>query len=583
VDDPADEARERAMLLREQVGSSPPAAGKYRTAPLRTRGYPPGVRHIIVNECAERFSFYGMKAILTIFLTHRLALGESTAREWYHAFNTAVYFTPLVGAVSAEVFLGKYRTIMGFSLVYCAGHLALALNESKGGLVLGLSLIAVGAGGIKPCVSTMLGDQFGESNAPLMSSAFAAFYWAINLGAFASTLTTPALLECCGSHVAFGVPGALMGLATLVFWLGRRSYAHIPPHGKGFVQEACSRTGQTALGKLVPLFGFIAAFWSLYDQTGSAWVLQAEQMECSFLGVTWLPSQVAAINPLLILILVPIFNGFTLPLPRSLSPTFCLSALRLTLRLTLNRDATAVCTACRPARYVRVHGVYERVGRHVRVTPLRKISCGLFVLAASFVAPLLIEHRISAGEHPSIGWQLLAYVLLTAAEVLVSVTGLEFAYSQAPPRMKSAVSALFLLSTSLGNLFTMIVNAAITNPDGSTWLSNVGYYGFFVALMLIVAVAFVPFAACYTEQSYIQHEEGGHHAADASAGSGSDDASAAGVDPPAHPEACVDGEFGSAHGHSGGATRARVAAGGAGDDVAGGAAVQLELHERITA
>jgi POT family proton-dependent oligopeptide transporter len=85
--------------------------------------------------------------------------------------------------------------------------------------------------------------------------------------------------------------GGLHRALIQVFWLGRRSYAHIPPHGKGFVQEACSRTGQTALGKLVPLFGFIAAFWSLYDQTGSAWVLQAEQMECSFLGVTWLPSQ----------------------------------------------------------------------------------------------------------------------------------------------------------------------------------------------------------------------------------------------------------------------------------------------------
>ena len=129
------------------------------TAPVPSKEMPKGIPYIITNEAAERFSFYGMKAILTVFLTNQLGLGESIAREYYHGFNTAVYFTPLIGALCAEVFAGKYRTIMGFSLVYCAGHLVLAINDSLGGLLLGLSLIAVGAGGIKPCVSSMMGDQ----------------------------------------------------------------------------------------------------------------------------------------------------------------------------------------------------------------------------------------------------------------------------------------------------------------------------------------------------------------------------------------------------------------------------------------
>ena len=467
----------------------------YRTAPLPTRGLPPGISYIIVNECAERFSYYGMKAILTIFLTQHLGIGEAAAREYYHAFTTAAFFFPVVGAMMAEVFLGKYRTVIGWSLVYCAGHLALALNDSFGGLVFGLTLIAIGAGGIKPCVSAILGDQFCHSNQALMSRAFAWFYLSINVGSFVSTLITPALLSCCGPHYAFGLPGVLMGVATLTFWLGRHSYAHIPPHGRQFLTETCSRTGLRALRKLLPLFLFFSAFWSLYDQTGSAWVTQATQMDRNFLGVEWLASQVASVNALLILILVPVFNGVIVVIPHCLTPRGVASAWEAA-------HSRVPCDG--PALTFRLPGLYDLVARVVRVTPLRKIGTGLFLLALSFAIPLQIETRIAAGERPSIGWQLLAYVVLTAAEVLVSITGLEFSYSQAPPKMKSAVMALFLLSTSLGNAFTTLVNVLISNPDGTSSMSDVQYYSFFIVLMLVVALAYVPFAMCYQERTYLQ-------------------------------------------------------------------------------
>lgn len=504
------------MLLRQGASDPSPASSSgYRTAPLPTRGPPPGITHIIVNECAERFSFYGMKAILTIYLTKHLGVGESTAREYYHAFTTAVYFFPLGGALMAEVFFGKYNVVISFSLVYCLGHLALALNDSFTGLVVGLALIAVGAGGIKPCVSAILGDQFGKSNQALMSRAYANFYLAINFGSFLSTLATPALLACCGPHLAFGVPGILMGVATLAFWLGRRRYTHIPPHGKAFLRETCGPAGLGALGRLIPLFLFFSAFWSLYDQTGSAWVTQAESMDRSFLGIDWLSSQVASVNALLILVLVPLFNGITVPLPHWLTrrglammagrgggSSLALDGGGILLRVWLR--VRAACTG--PPLLIRFPGVYELVGCWVQVTPLRKIGAGLVLLALSFAIPVHIETRLSRGERPSIGWQLLAYLILTSAEVLVSVTGLEFSYSQAPAKMKSAVMALFLLSTSLGNLFTALVNVFITNADGTSWLSNIAYYRFFVILMLVVAAAFVPFAMCFQERTYVQDE-----------------------------------------------------------------------------
>ncbi|MCH2139848.1 MAG: MFS transporter, partial [Phycisphaerales bacterium] len=229
-----------------------PVSSKYRTAPLATPDLPPGIPYIIGNEAAERFSFYGMKGILVIFMTSYLYLmpgspldakmSDAEAVSWYHYFVSAVYFTPLLGAFIADAFLGKYLTIILLSIVYCLGHGALALMGTdlpfmEGSLspslflVLGLILISLGAGGIKPCVSAHVGDQFGESNSHWLSRIYMVFYLSINLGAAISNLLTPWLLYWYGPHWAFGVPGVLMAIATLVFWMGRRKFIHVPPGG----------------------------------------------------------------------------------------------------------------------------------------------------------------------------------------------------------------------------------------------------------------------------------------------------------------------------------------------------------------
>ena len=164
----------------------------YLSAPVTRSDMPGGIPYIVGNEAAERFSFYGMRAILVVFMTQYLvdssgaldAISETEAKGWYHLFVSAVYLTPLLGALLSDGLLGKYRTIILLSLLYCAGHAALALDDTRWGLVAGLSMIALGAGGIKPCVSSHLGDQFGQSNQGLLSRAFAWFYFSINLGAF---------------------------------------------------------------------------------------------------------------------------------------------------------------------------------------------------------------------------------------------------------------------------------------------------------------------------------------------------------------------------------------------------------------
>ncbi|MBI69654.1 MAG: MFS transporter, partial [Phycisphaerae bacterium] len=252
---------------------------KYLEAPVPTKGWPSGIPYIIGNEAAERFSFYGMKSILIIFMTAHMVnhagqpdyMTDEDAKYWFHMFNAAVYFTPLLGGLLSDIFLGKYKTIILLSIVYCLGHFMLAIDETRFGLGIGLALIAVGAGGIKPCVSAHVGDQFSKSNQTLLEKAFSWFYFSINLGAAISTLLTPILLDKFGPWLAFGVPGVLMVMATVLFWMGRNKFVHIPPGGKKWVQETFSKEGITILLKLSIIYCFVAMFWALFDQTGSAW------------------------------------------------------------------------------------------------------------------------------------------------------------------------------------------------------------------------------------------------------------------------------------------------------------------------
>ncbi|MCA9277433.1 MAG: MFS transporter, partial [Phycisphaerales bacterium] len=180
------------------------------------------------------------------------------ATERFHNFSSLVYFTPIFGALLADLFFGKYRVIMWLSVVYCLGHGALALmgfvGEASMWLLFGLWLITIGSGGIKPCVSAHVGDQFGKLNRHLLPRIFNWFYWSINLGAFASTLLTPWLLEWYGPHWAFGVPGLLMALATIVFWIGRWRFVHVPPRGWEVVREVFSKDGLKAFGKLSAIY-----------------------------------------------------------------------------------------------------------------------------------------------------------------------------------------------------------------------------------------------------------------------------------------------------------------------------------------
>ena len=444
--------------------------------------FPPQIKYIIGNEACERFSYYGMIGILELYLKDRLQMGADGATQVLHLFGTAVYFLPLLGGWLADRFWGRYWTILSISLFYCLGHGTLALFEgSRAGLLAGLALLAIGAGGLKPCVSAFVGDQFGPNQDRALTKVYGWFYWAINLGAAFGYFVIPLVRNHAGYGWAFGVPGIFMGLATLIFWLGTKHYVRQPPQrahkgagfwsvawyalthrrerkaGGRFFDAALPRfapeevQGAQAVAGIVMVFATVPMFWALFNQVNSTWVLQGKKMTPFYLldGET-----MQSAGAILVMIWVPI----------------------LTLGL---------------------YPWLERQG--ILPTPLRRMSAGMVLGALSFVGCGFIQSRMDQGATLSVAWQLLPYIVLEAGEVMLSATALEFAFSQSPERMKSIIMSFWLMTIAGGHFLVAVftnLNSHYVHARGAA------EFFFYAALMFVVAGVFIFLATRYRERRF---------------------------------------------------------------------------------
>jgi proton-dependent oligopeptide transporter, POT family len=467
-----------------QEGAS---AASSSTAGANNR-WPPQIKYIVGNEACERFSYYGMKGILALYIINVLQKTQDDATTIIALFSAINYLTPLLGAWVSDRYWGRYWTILSISLFYCLGHGVLATSdfmESTEGkvwaLYIGLGLIAFGSGGIKPCVSAFMGDQFKPDQRHLLQKAYAAFYWSINLGSFFSFLIIPALRKNFGYSWAFGVPGVFMAIATLIFYLGTKHYVMVPPKritkstgffrvlmealrnrdkrrpGESFWDTAVPRYGQKdvdaakSVGPILSIFALIPVFWALFDQTFSTWVIQGNQM-VEFSIIRWRigPEEMLSANPLFVMMLIPV--------------------------MTL--------------------GLYPLLGR--LATPLRRMSAGMFLAGVSYLVVAWLQSQLEAGAQLSILWQAAPYIILTIAEVLVSTTGLEFAFREAAAEMKSTIMAFWSLTVAAGNLLVVFITRALGSvgeaDDGSVSTSRFLLYA---GMTFVVAVLFSAIAARY--------------------------------------------------------------------------------------
>ena len=416
--------------------------------------FPPQIKYIVGNEACERFSYYGMLSILTLYLKNVMDMGESGAKEVAHLFMTAVYFLPLFGGWLADRWLGRYRTILIISLFYCLGHGALALFEgSRAGLFLGLTLIAIGAGGVKPCVSAFVGDQFErltKDGSPYpekaLTKVYGLFYWCVNIGAALGFAVIPLIRDHGGYRWAFGVPGIFMGLATLLFWLGRKQYVQPPPSRAGVFKFE----DRKAVMRILLIFAPVPMFWALFNQVFTTWVLQGEKMSpFNLLGYKVDAERMQSAGAILVLIWVPVLTLWIYPLA-------------------------------------------ERLG--LRPTPLRRMSVGMVLGGLAFAISGLLQNAIDRGQTLSVGWQIAPYVVLEAGEVMVSATALEFAFSQAPASMKSIIMSFWLMTMALGNFLVAVftnLNKNFVKAHGAA------EFYFYALLMFLVSGIFIWCAARY--------------------------------------------------------------------------------------
>lgn len=652
-------------------------------------GFPWHVGYILGNEFCERYSYYGMRTVLVIYLTSDIInWDDNTATAVYHAFTVLAYLFPLLGAMLADSSWGKYWTILWLSIVYAIGsginmmssiypiggsntavHAALAS--------VGLFVIAFGTGGIKPCVSAFGGDQFSKDQETYRKSFFSLFYFAINAGSLVSTFVSPLIREevqCWDDDcyaLAFGVPTALMVVAIILFVIGTKHYVRLDPQGNVFLQvsktiwKAMKNRSKTPsklrnkehwldyaddgtntqniqdikyVLRVLIIFIPLPLFWSLFDQQGSRWTLQAVRMNGNINGTVILPDQFQICNPLIIVTLIPIFEATLYPFLRRRNINFTplkrmglgmwLAGLAFVVaalvQMMIDENLTAVprsdqttlrvlngaeCTAelkgdiygwdSNPATVVSGNAsdtlelmtspgnydvVYqcEKGSASVEVTgtlikeeafDLVLYGSGLSINGGSFIKrqtqksnsgkayvsvanawkndltvkvpgqeafnglSLGMKHEfeeVSQGKYQitvedgadsfvidfealtgaaytiliygknkftqfkdiyendvNLFWMVPQYFIITLGEVFLSVTGLEFAYSQAPQSMKSVLQSFWLLTVSIGNIIVLIVAESSLIPN------QADEYFLFAGLIAAAAILFMVLAINY--------------------------------------------------------------------------------------
>ncbi|XP_052520464.1 solute carrier family 15 member 1-like [Tympanuchus pallidicinctus] len=372
-------------------------------------GYPLSIFFIVINEFCERFSYYGMRAVLILYFKDFLRWDNSLSTAIYNFFVALCYFAPILGALIADSWLGKFKTIVSLSIVYTIGQAVMAVSsindmtdQNRDGnpdntavhialSMTGMIVIALATGGIKPCVSAFGGDQFEEHQEKRRSRFFSILFLSINAGSLISNVITPILrAQECGIHsrqqcypLVFGVPAALMAVSLIVFIAGSGMYKKVQPQDN-IMARVCKCIGFAIKNrfrhrsKVYPkrehwldwasekydklliaqtkmvfnvffIYGTFPIFWGIFEQQGSRWTLQATTMDGDFGAIQIQPDQMQTVNPILIIIMIPIVDAVIYPLIQKCKINF---------------------------------------------TPLRKITVGMFLTGLASVAAALVQVQI---------------------------------------------------------------------------------------------------------------------------------------------------------------------------------------------
>ncbi len=429
-----------------------------------TSGHPMGLYVLFGAEMWERFSYYGMRALLVLYLTKHLKMSRPDALDIYAIYTGLVYLTPMIGGYLADKVLGQRKAILIGGIVMAMGHFAMAFEPL---LHLALGLLILGNGFFKPNISTMVGNLYPQGDAR-RDGAYTIFYMGINLGAFFSPLVCGILGERVGWHYGFGAAGVgmifglisflafqrylvggfppgreesrlsvldwtqviLFALACLAFAYGSiQAWPTLRPF-KLYLFGALGLVGAAAflyfLFKVVTTVGqpegvdwqrisvivigsvFSVVFWMAFEQAGGTMTLFADnQVNRHVLGREIPASTLQSVNPMLIFIFAPILSLLWTALDRT----------------------------------------------RFKIPSTAKMAIGLLLLAGgcALMAAASQASKAATDGKVNLMWMIGVYFLFTIGELALSPIGLSLVNKLAPPRLASMMMAIWFLSTCLAN------------------------------------------------------------------------------------------------------------------------------------
>lgn len=419
-------------------------------------GHPVGLRTLFLTEMWERFSYYGMRALLVLSLvagteTANPGFGwtDAEALRLYGLFTGFVYFTPLLGGWLADNYLGQRRSVLIGGVVMAAGQFTLAAAIPGNAMLFyaGLVLLVIGNGFFKPNISTMVGDLYPKDDARL-DGAFTIFYMGINVGAFFAPLVCSTLGEdpALGWRYGYFAAGCGMVLSVLIQLalaqrllgdVGRVPAAHRSLANAGGVREPLTAVELDRLRVIFMLFVFIVLFWAAFEQAGGLMNLYAEKRTDRMLGGFEVPTGwFQSLNPLFIVALAPLFST-------------------LWLRL-------------------------GRAGRNPP-TPL-KMTFGLVLTAIGFAAMIGAVFEQGATGKASMWWLVIAYLFHTMGELCISPVGLSMITRLAPLRLASLMMGVWFLINFFANWLAGIIGSFAES------LGELAIFGGLTAALLLFAV-----------------------------------------------------------------------------------------------
>lgn len=482
---------------------------------------------ILFTELCERLTFYGVVANLVLYCRDYLKLEAPLPSSISLAFQGTSFFSPVIGGWIADTFLGRYNTIYGGSLLYLVGTILLAAvtfnygdvhklgtGSKEGFLGISLLLISVGTGGIKANVSPLGADQIENEGSTVVQRFFDWFYWFIQLGSFLAYTAVVSVQQDVSFFYGYVITASSIFVAIILFVSGRNYYV-IQPHKGSYIADTCKIIWQglkknqcicrgfnelhwldrakesfggiwsdqrvedvKAVVAIAPIFLTFVLYWTIYGQGQTSYLLQGSFMKLKLSDHFTMPAASLYLFEItMLLILIPVVDRIIYPMLRHFGVDFTpLKKMGVGMLFAMGSVIVAGLMEIQRKRFIATHGYFQQ---HPFNTPVNASQMNIF-------------------------YQVPQYVLMGTGEVLTSIPGLAFAYSQSPVYLRGVIMGLNLATIGIGFYVAGALAAIVRKATHGTWypqdLNNgklENYFFFLAAIMFLNFVAFVFLAQRY--------------------------------------------------------------------------------------